>query len=372
MDSDLSNLKRGVAFSRRSMLFGIALVLAVQVYALPRATAGLASHVVLSVAAVGAEAAPADRPAVAQKVAVTGKLYVDDSESDPSGRPPLHLAAQAGAADSARALLAGGAGVDRIDNAGVTPLISAARSGSVEVVRLLLEYHATVDALDGRGSTALHWAAQYGYEDVIRALLEAGANVNAANRANVTPLHFAYMYGRPGAAQLLIDHGADITVRNIRGKTPLDTRPALNLNIPAALLEERGVFFPPADPYRALGVNRAKGDAWNFIRVASYPRTASDAGITAKQRTAIEQIFTAGRKSEDQLPRGKTVEEIQVFNTERAKIWNDLLPQAKAELNAEQIGKVETWIRERDQKQVQEVKRRARVAAQARAMKEKK
>ena len=100
------------------------------------------------------------------------RFYSRDFEE--GGFTALLFAAREDAVDAARALLAGGAGIDDMDAAGATALVVAAHSDSARVARLLLEQGADPNS-DGAGYTALHAAVLRGNVSLVQALLERGA-----------------------------------------------------------------------------------------------------------------------------------------------------------------------------------------------------
>ncbi len=90
---------------------------------------------------------------------------------------PLHVAAAAGHADVAEAILLGGAAPDPVTSTGAQPIHLAAASGSADLVRVLTEHGAPVDAGETKwGMTPLMFAAVQGRTDAIRAILKAGAD----------------------------------------------------------------------------------------------------------------------------------------------------------------------------------------------------
>ncbi|XP_046983718.1 cortactin-binding protein 2-like [Schistocerca americana] len=101
-------------------------------------------------------------------------------------------------------------------------LIEAAEEGAVEEVRALLAAGADVRERDERRRTALHRAAWRGDAVVVRLLLSAASDPNARTPEGWTPLHCAAYYGRTEAAAALLQAGADRGVRTNDGKTPLD------------------------------------------------------------------------------------------------------------------------------------------------------
>ncbi|MBI5830774.1 MAG: ankyrin repeat domain-containing protein [Armatimonadetes bacterium] len=79
---------------------------------------------------------------------------------------PLHLAAHRGQADTAAALLDGGASLEAVTRHGTTPLHAAARANRAEFVALLLARGADRLARDAEGHTPLGLATAAAQPDV--------------------------------------------------------------------------------------------------------------------------------------------------------------------------------------------------------------
>ncbi len=75
-----------------------------------------------------------------------------------NGRTLLHSAADHGAVESARLILARGIPVESRDPYGRTPLHSAAEFGQLDIVQLLLDHNADPGAVDDWGYTAISYA----------------------------------------------------------------------------------------------------------------------------------------------------------------------------------------------------------------------
>jgi ankyrin repeat protein len=105
---------------------------------------------------------------------------------DHKGDTLLMLACYHDQLETARMLLAHGAGVDRRNQRGQTPLGGVAFKGYAEIARLLLEHGAAVDADNGNGMTPLMFAGMFGRTEVAEVLRQAGANVRTRNRYGLT------------------------------------------------------------------------------------------------------------------------------------------------------------------------------------------
>eukprot|EP01063_Lacrimia_lanifica_P031241 TRINITY_DN5104_c0_g2_i1.p2 TRINITY_DN5104_c0_g2~~TRINITY_DN5104_c0_g2_i1.p2 ORF type:complete len:424 (+),score=85.29 TRINITY_DN5104_c0_g2_i1:63-1334(+) len=146
-----------------------------------------------------------------------------DARTRAAKETPLHAAAASGSVAVARALLDGGAGVEKAVKVGYRPLHIAARHGHADVVRLLLQHGACVEAaVTHLELTPLHEAAR-GADGAaaIAALIVGGARVNARGKYGSTPLHVAAGVGEVNAVRRLIEHGASLNATDHHGFTPL-------------------------------------------------------------------------------------------------------------------------------------------------------
>lgn len=115
---------------------------------------------------------------------------------------PLHWAAANGRPDKVSEAIAGGSGVDDVDDRGETALHHAVRHGSLQCVQQLLKLGADASA-PTRGSqsllhTPLHTAVRAARKRtaaesvaIVRALLAAGADPRKLNREQQSPFHVA-------------------------------------------------------------------------------------------------------------------------------------------------------------------------------------
>ena len=155
------------------------------------------------------------------------------------GSTPLLFAARSGDLESARLLLAAGAGANEALPDGATALIVAAHSGHGAVGALLLEHGADPNAA-AIGYTPLHAAVLRGDLDLVKALLKHGAHPNRpitrgtpSRRANghqfellgplvgATPYVQAAQYLEIEIMRALAAAGADTRLAKADGTTPL-------------------------------------------------------------------------------------------------------------------------------------------------------
>jgi ankyrin repeat protein len=148
-------------------------------------------------------------------------------KSNDQGQTPLHKASGEGHIEIVRALLEAGAGADvrkRDDEGGWSPISRACEGKHFDVFRALVEAGGDVNKLDSRGYTALHHASLYGLTEGVRYLcVERGADVNKSSTATNgnTPLTLASFMGSVEAARVLLEAGADVNKRTSDGRTPL-------------------------------------------------------------------------------------------------------------------------------------------------------
>lgn len=132
------------------------------------------------------------------------------------GWTPLFLAAEHGAVDVVRVLMAAGAG--SAVREGTSPLILAADNGHVEALKAMIDLGGDVNAAGRDGWTALHSATGKAMVDV---LVEAGANIEARDEDDDTALNYLAQYHASAPMRALVGHGADINTQNGNGDTPL-------------------------------------------------------------------------------------------------------------------------------------------------------
>ncbi|KAJ6478059.1 ankyrin repeat-containing domain protein [Mycena vitilis] len=125
---------------------------------------------------------------------------------------PLHIAAQAGNAESARLLLEAGANpMAQWDRAGYQPLHLAAQNDHLEVVKLLLDCGAPIDkTFRGHNSqSALHSACAGGQLEVVKFLVERGAQMERYGAVG-SALSCAVLGRKLDVVRFLLRKGADV------------------------------------------------------------------------------------------------------------------------------------------------------------------
>jgi hypothetical protein len=131
-------------------------------------------------------------------IAAEAKLDVDLNAVNSQRWTPLHVAADVGATDVIKRLLAKGANKDAPNDWDWTPLHLAVQSNRIEAMRLLIEQGSNIKAEGNIGFkmqhgriTPLHLAAYFGQKEAMEVLLASKADINAQAIYDFTPLHIA-------------------------------------------------------------------------------------------------------------------------------------------------------------------------------------
>jgi ankyrin repeat protein len=123
--------------------------------------------------------------------------------------------------------------VGDVDKGGSTPLLFAARSGDLESAKLLVAAGAGVDDRAPDGYSAMQLASHSGHSELARWLLDRGADPNAAD-VGFTTLHTAVLTGDLPLVNALLAKGASPNAR-ITKATPI-RRLGEDLALPTPLL----------------------------------------------------------------------------------------------------------------------------------------
>ena len=195
----------------------------------------------------------------------------------------LHVAAQNGAANMMRLLLAWGGVINCRSPSGATPLLTAAWHGKVDVVQQLLESKADARATDDSGRTALHMASRrvLGENDItvyiLKILLQWKSNIEAANSNGETALVTAITSRHYREARFLLSQGANTEVQYWNNKD--------NLLIEAAREGWCGGLQLPLD-------HKANQRAKN-----NHDETALLAAVSSGRKTIVEILLEYGVRS---------------------------------------------------------------------------
>lgn len=191
------------------------------------------------------------------------------------GRTLLFDAVDAGAARSARIILAAGAAVNAVDEYGETPLMLAAKRADTPMTKLLLGAGAQANLADKAGRTALFRAAAADRAEQITTLLAAGAQVDHADSQGATALDVAANSDATAALEALraagghSGTGAVVASRSTGGLDPTRT----------------GVLYQGWQP---LSIAAARDDAAEVGR-----RLAAGAEVDAKNPLGMTALDVA-------------------------------------------------------------------------------
>ncbi|RCG29797.1 ankyrin repeat domain-containing protein [Sphaerisporangium album] len=132
---------------------------------------------------------------------------MNSASIDRKGRSELHYAALKGDAGRVSELIAAGLDPNLVDGDGFVPLHMAAQEGHVDAARALLDNDAEVDAENRHGNTPLSVAVfnSRGRGDLMALLRERGADPCRENNYGQTPLGLAKLIANYDVAQYFAD-----------------------------------------------------------------------------------------------------------------------------------------------------------------------
>lgn len=102
-----------------------------------------------------------------------------------------------------------------------TALILAAEKGAAEIIKELLAFGADIELETSVGSTALGLVSECGYYNIAKILLEAGANPNVRAANGISILDIAVQEKHGDIVQLLLEYNADPNMDNGKYQAPL-------------------------------------------------------------------------------------------------------------------------------------------------------
>jgi len=170
----------------------------------------------------------------------------DINQPFPSGRYPLHEAADKGRIILLKLLLKNQADIDVKDAAGRTPLDLAILNGRTQASEILIREGAHYDP-----SEQLLLAAKGDAEDrdIVRFLKEHGANLEATDENGDTALLIAIGRNNNRLVHHLVEQGADVDVRNRQGTSALQLSVEIGaLEIYQLLIRNGAINTPPDEP----------------------------------------------------------------------------------------------------------------------------
>ena len=146
----------------------------------------------------------------------------DVNKANKDGATPLSASTNHSSAEIALILLDAGANPNAKNKDGGTALMSAAKQGHSEVAKVLLDAGANPDMVRKKGWTALLLASKFGFLEVVKVLLAAGANTNMALDNGATALMATANYGYPKIAKTLLFAGANPNTKTKGGWTAVN------------------------------------------------------------------------------------------------------------------------------------------------------
>jgi len=213
------------------------------------ACAGLAGGALAQVPPSSAEqsrytglfAAAAGGDAARIQTLLAGGAKVD--ARDGHGRSALHVAAHLRRVEAMRALVAGGANPNLLENDRYDIVTIAAVANDLPTLKEALALGCSAKNITSRwDGTALIAAAHLGHADVVKMLIAAGAPLDHVNNLGWTALIESIVLGDGGARhtatlRALVDAGAKTDIVDRDGRTPLALAQSRGYRDMAALLE---------------------------------------------------------------------------------------------------------------------------------------
>lgn len=189
----------------------------------------------------GLFAAAASGDAARIRALLAGGAPVD--ARDGYGRTALHVAAHLRRAEAMRALVAGGANPNLLENDRYDIVTIAAVADDLATLKQALALGCSAKNITSRwDGTALIAAAHLGHADVVRMLIAAGAPLDHVNNLGWTAVIESIVLGDGGARhtdtlKALVEAGARTDLRDRDGRTPLALAQARGYREMAAWLE---------------------------------------------------------------------------------------------------------------------------------------
>jgi len=147
-------------------------------------------------------------------------------ERDARGRTALLLATIRNQVEVARVLIAAGADVNAKDHQNDSPFLYAGAEGRLEILRMTLAAGADLRSTNRYGGTALIPACHHGQVETVRELLKTAIDIDHVNNLGWTALLEAVILGDGGATyveivQLLVGARANLNIADRDGVSPL-------------------------------------------------------------------------------------------------------------------------------------------------------
>lgn len=170
-----------------------------------------------------------------------------DGDWDDGDLTPLHIAANHGFTDIAKALVHGGANQKaKTDATGATPLLYAALAGRFATMEFLIHAGSNINEQfrSNHRHTTIGIAASMGYPDIVDLCMRHGFDINQPDGECLTPLlYLAVESEELKTVQHLLEKGADANQRTQDGVSPLLLACEQGSNDIAKLLVNKGAKF---------------------------------------------------------------------------------------------------------------------------------
>ena len=189
-----------------------------------------------------AAAASGDATAITNLLKKGAKPDVRDAYQ----RTPLHVAAYGAHHEAMRALVAGGASPNALENDRYDIVTIAAVANDVPTLKVALGLGASAKNITSRyDGTALIAAAHLGHAEVVKTLIAAGAPLDHVNNLGWTALIESIVLGDGGRRHLatleaLVGAGANVNLADRNGRTPLALARSRGYRAMVAVLEKAG------------------------------------------------------------------------------------------------------------------------------------
>eukprot|EP00824_Muranothrix_gubernata_P007022 TRINITY_DN19004_c0_g1_i1.p2 TRINITY_DN19004_c0_g1~~TRINITY_DN19004_c0_g1_i1.p2 ORF type:complete len:431 (-),score=110.29 TRINITY_DN19004_c0_g1_i1:158-1450(-) len=129
------------------------------------------------------------------------------------GDPALYVAAEVGAEEVVKALLAQKADHGKRNSEGQIPLHAAAREGNMGILKQLKAAGSDLNAQDSRGQTPVFVACMAGQNEAVAFLKEGGANLDLTDKEGRVPLHAAVLEHQPETLRLVLSYQCNVNAR---------------------------------------------------------------------------------------------------------------------------------------------------------------
>lgn len=138
-------------------------------------------------------------------------------------QPPINVGAMNGHADVVSVLLDQGASWSNVDNDGIDAVQNAAFSGHVEVLERFVRHGVPLDKPNSQGWSLSHIAANAGHPHVLKFLMTHGVSMSRPDSAGMAPVQHAAIAGHVEVLEELVQPGSKLPASDVvqRGHSPV-------------------------------------------------------------------------------------------------------------------------------------------------------